>query len=188
MGDTLVGKTFIINSLLGNSFKDCQGLQTLGIENFIDNFVINDRIYKFKILDTAGTKVYRKISNSYIPYSDAIILVFSFDRRNSFDELKDFINMIREQINIEETVKFILGNKNDINEKEREISREEGELFAEQNNCEYFEVSAKTGYNIREVFFQLYIDIYNLKVLKEKKFLSKFNKNINNILYKYINV
>ena len=43
-----------------------------------------------------------------------------------------------------------MGNKCDLEQK-REVTREEGEMMAENYDATFFEVSANTGVNINEV-------------------------------------
>ena len=45
----------------------------------------------------------------------------------------------------------LIGNKVDL-DSERAVSTEEGEEFAKRNNMQFFETSAKTGYQIEEIF------------------------------------
>ena len=47
----------------------------------------------------------------------------------------------------------LIGNKTDLEEK-REVSYEEGKIFAEENNLLFFETSAKDGNNIQEIFLE----------------------------------
>ena len=47
----------------------------------------------------------------------------------------------------------LIGNKIDL-ENKREVSYEEGQNFAEENDLLFFETSAKEGNNIQEIFFQ----------------------------------
>ena len=46
---------------------------------------------------------------------------------------------------------MLIGNKSDLN-LEREVSKEEGQAFADLHNLIFFETSAKTGHNIDELF------------------------------------
>jgi len=57
-----------------------------------------------------------------------------------------------------EKVLILVGNKIDINQ--REVTNEEGMNFANERNMKYFETSAKTGFGIDEAFNQIFRDIY----------------------------
>jgi Ras-related protein Rab-2A len=54
----------------------------------------------------------------------------------------------------------IVGNKADLQEK-RQVSREEAETFAHENNFQYFETSAKSGDNIEELFLSIANQVLN---------------------------
>ena len=56
---------------------------------------------------------------------------------------------------------FLIGNKLDLEDK-REVSFEEANKFKNDNNIDlYMETSAKTGYNIKEVFVEATKLLYN---------------------------
>ena len=46
---------------------------------------------------------------------------------------------------------YLIGNKNDLEDK-REVTQEEAQQFADENNLIFFETSALTGNNIEKVF------------------------------------
>jgi len=50
-------------------------------------------------------------------------------------------------------VKILLGNKSDL--PDRAISKERGQETATNYGMEFFETSAKTGFNVEEAFFQI---------------------------------
>jgi GTPase SAR1 family protein len=60
-----------------------------------------------------------------------------------------WIKFIRD---IESTMIVIVGNKIDLNE-DRKVDFSEGEKLANQENCMFFEVSAKTDTNIQKMLF-----------------------------------
>ena len=51
----------------------------------------------------------------------------------------------------ENVLKFLVGNKTDL-EEQRVIQKEEANKFAEEHNLPYIETSAKEGFNIEELF------------------------------------
>ena len=158
LGESQVGKTSMISVKSGLQFNEKQ-IATVGIDNFIDKKVIDNQEYKFKFFDTAGQERYNSISAQTIKIADGFILVFSVTDRGSLEKISFWMKSIEENTNIKDKVIILVGNKIDM---EREISHEEANNFAKENNLKYFETSAKTGYGIDETFNQLYQDIYEL--------------------------
>ena len=159
LGDSRVGKTCIVNSLKGYPFDEGQ-IATIGIDDIMDEAKFDNKIYKFKIFDTAGQERYKSVSTSTIQISDGFLLVFSVCDKESFEHISYWINTIEEKVDIKEKVMILIGNKIDIDE--RKVTHEEAEDFAKEHKIKYFETSAKTGFQIKESFKQLYEDIYNL--------------------------
>ena len=65
-----------------------------------------------------------------------------------FHSIKNWINQIRE--NNTKAIIILVGQKCDL--IERVISEEKGKELADELGIDFFEVSAKTGYNIKELF------------------------------------
>ena len=84
-------------------------------------------------------------------------------------------------VNIKKKALILVGNKCDI--KNREVTKEEGENLAKQYHINYYETSAKTGEGIKEVFNQIYKNIYELykKLEESNKNKPDSIKNANNI-------
>ena len=158
LGESQVGKTSMISVKSGLQFNEKQ-IATVGIDNFIDKKVIDNQEYKFKFFDTAGQERYNSISAQTIKIADGFILVFSVTDRGSLEKISFWMKSIEDYTNIKDKVIILVGNKIDM---EREISHEEANNFAKENNLKYFETSAKTGYGIDETFNRLYQDIYEL--------------------------
>ena len=54
---------------------------------------------------------------------------------------------------------MLIGNKNDLDSR-RQVSFEEGERFARENGLIFMETSAKTAYNVEDVFLKTSSMIY----------------------------
>lgn len=87
---------------------------------------------------------------------------------------------------------FLIGNKADL-ESERQVTYEEGEDCRNKFNfCSFFETSAKTGINVKELFIEatkiVFIEQIALKPKEENKKqddaqqLKKLNKNLAGIV------
>lgn len=159
LGESEVGKTRITNCYLGKEIEEIN-LSTIGIESYLDVAKFDGEEYKFKIYDTAGQERYRSISKSTIKITDGFLLVFSVANKQSFTLIDYWFNSIKEEIDIKKKVIFLVGNKIDL--ENREVSNEEAVNYAKMKDILYFETSARTGFGVKEVFQQLYQDIYTL--------------------------
>ena len=181
LGESTVGKTSMINNLKGYEFDPVQ-IATIGVDDFSDEVEFENKKYKFKIFDTAGQERYKSISTNTIQLADGFLIVFSVEDKNSFELLDKWINSINEKVDIKTKIIILAGNKADIDDDKRQVSREEAENYAKSKNLLYFETSAKSGLNIKEAFNKLYEDIFNLNkklIEKENIELTKEDKNKN---------
>ena len=168
LGENTVGKTSMIQVYFGLPFNENE-IPTIGVEHFADKANFDNKEFTFKIFDTAGQERYNSIAGTTIRIADGFLLVFSVDQKSSLNKVDFWIKSIEENVNREKKVLILAGNKIDVDE--REVTNEEAVNYAKNRNIKYFETSAKTGYQIKEVFKELYSDIYQLnqKLSLEKK-------------------
>ena len=148
IGDTIAGKTCLINNYLGinNTYE------TIRSDYYVKKIKNSDNIiYSLKIWDTPGMESYRSLVLYRLKNMRGIILVYSIDNENTFNNINNWINSIEHVIDISKTPIILVGNKKDL-ENERIISEEEGRKIAEDYNFKFFETSAKTGENVNEIF------------------------------------
>ena len=172
IGESGVGKTCILRRFVENKFLK-NHLATIGIDFKTKTLNINDQEIKLKIWDTAGQERFRNITNQYYKGADGIVLVFDVTDEASFEKIKDWMDQILSNTNKDEICLVLLGNKCDVEAATRSIKPEQGKELANELNINYFETSALSGYNIKEAFEKLTIDI-----MKKKKIGSGNNDNI----------
>ncbi|KAK8885534.1 hypothetical protein M9Y10_040983 [Tritrichomonas musculus] len=148
VGDTSVGKTCIINSIMGNSFSDHK--PTIGANKFDKTIKIDSDEVKISIWDTAGQETYQSLAPIYSRESKAQLLVYAVDNELSFSNLPSWYECIGDSINCV----FVVGNKID-KEDDRKISFDDGMSYAQSINATFCEVSAKDGTGIIELFNQV---------------------------------
>ena len=178
LGDSTVGKTCFLLRFMEDSFIDLH-MATIGLDYKLKTMILEEqKIVKVQIWDTAGQNKFRAITRNYYKGASGIILIFDVTNIKSFENIKKWINEIKEEIS--ENVSIVLiGNKID-NVKERKITKEQGEKIANEIGTKFFETSAKTGEGINESVFYLVKIIYendpeikkkgqNLKKYKKKK-------------------
>ena len=149
IGDTEVGKTCILESLINNTFLE-EYKPTIGINFLVKTIQIDNKDIKLLNYDTSGQEQYKSFIPGLAKESKIILLVYEITSKNSFLHLNDFLNILTE-VKKEDVIFVLIGNKKDLEDK-REVSTEEAEKFAKDNGYLFVEISAKTG----DIFSQLF--------------------------------
>ena len=170
IGDTPTGKTSLINYYIWLGFTD---IPKEGFDIYIKKIKFRKKEYRLKIYDTAGQENYHSLALNIFKNCKGLILVYSIDNNNSFDNvkekwIKDIDDLLDSKIPI-----ILVGNKKDL-EKERIISEKDGLEIATKNKFFFYETSAKTGENVNQIFQYLFEQIINIEIIE------KDNNNNNN--------
>ena len=115
-----------------------------------------------KIWDTAGQERFRSMSVQVIKASDAVVLVYAINDKNSFLSLDVWLSKINDVIDLTKKPIIIVGNKSDVDQNLREVQYEEGKKYAESKGYKFFETSAKTGAGINEAFDEIFNQLFNV--------------------------
>ncbi len=129
---------------------------------------VEDKKIKIQIWDTAGQERFKTITQTYYKGAMGIILAYSVDDRESFQNIETWMKQIKLHAN-ENVCMTLVATKSDI--PERIISTEEGQKLAEKYNITFFETSSKTDENITECFYSITKDI-------KDSLLSKASQNV----------
>eukprot|EP01029_Cantina_marsupialis_P028830 TRINITY_DN778057_c0_g1_i1.p1 TRINITY_DN778057_c0_g1~~TRINITY_DN778057_c0_g1_i1.p1 ORF type:complete len:210 (+),score=47.56 TRINITY_DN778057_c0_g1_i1:96-725(+) len=149
LGDQNVGKTSIITRFMYDSF-DPAYKSTIAIDFFSKTMYLDDRTVRLQLWDTAGQERFRSLIPNYIRDSSVAIIVYDITNRQSFLNTKKWIDDVRAERG-NEVVMMLVGNKTDLDDH-REVSIEEGQEKAQEENTYFIETSAKAGFNIRALF------------------------------------
>ena len=158
IGDIRTGKSSIINSLVKGTFKD-NYQATIGFDIFKYRRKVNDIIININIWDTCGLIDFSSCTTNL--YKDAIIgiIVYEIDKRESFENIQNWANILKLNSR-SDVIIIIVGNKSDLEDK-REVKKEEGIEFSKiYNYCLFFETSAKNNISIKELFEQVFEQLY----------------------------
>jgi small GTP-binding protein len=149
VGNTNVGKTSIVKTAITGSFTG-DATSTLGASYSTKSFQINSRNIRLQIWDTAGQEKYRGMTPMYYHNAQVALVVYSVADRETFDAVDGWIKSLKDNAD-SNIITFVIGNKTDLSDQ-RQISSDEGNEKATRAGAEFAEVSAKTGFGIRDLF------------------------------------
>ena len=155
IGDSLVGKTCLIQRYVNGTFKD-DYITTVGLDYHTKLEIINNLNVSVKLWDTAGQERFKALTPSFFRNAEGVVIAYDVTNSESFDNLKFWISSIKTNL-FEKNIFIpiiIIGNKIDL-EDMREISKDVASTFAKENKFKYFETSAKTGEGVDEAFRDL---------------------------------
>ena len=162
VGDAATGKTSIINRIIDNPFNEIYEI-SIGIDFMSKNIRFRGQNTKIQIWDSAGQEKYKGLIPSYIRNSSLVFLVYDVSRKESFDNIINWINFVG---NIEKTIMVLCGNKIDLT---REVEKSEGEELAKKEGLLFFECSAKTNENIKYMFYSAVVELPNFGIEDESE-------------------
>jgi len=128
----------------------------------------NGLIVKIIIFDGPGQERYRSMFERYYKKADSIILVYDISYKASFEECKNYFNNKIKELCKENIKVLLIGNKSDKEEK-REITFEEGQNLAIENNYFFMETSCLKNENVFEAFEKIIVYTAVDKKLEDKK-------------------
>ena len=149
IGNTNVGKTCVVKKATSGVFTE-DTVATLGA-SYVSKLVnVNKTEVRLQIWDTAGQERYRGMTPMYYRGAHIALIVYSISDEKSFEGIDGWLESLQENA-APYIILFLVGKKCDI-EDERAIQTETGQKKADAIGAHFYEVSAKTGYGIDDLF------------------------------------
>ena len=148
-----VGKSALTIQLTQNNFVD-EYDPTIE-DSYRKQCVIDSEVVILDILDTAGQEEYSAMREQYMRTGEGFLLVYSVTSKNSFEELMTYYQQILRVKDSDYVPVFLVGNKADLTDEERQVSFEDGVRMAKQFHAPFLETSAKQNVNVEDAFFGL---------------------------------
>jgi len=159
VGDPNVGKTSITLRFATGMFRE-RYLPTIGVEFSVKDIEVDGKRVKIQAWDTGSHDRFSYVRPLYYKGSYGVLVVYDLTSHTSFENLDKWFTEV--YTNCETIIPAILiGNKADVPD-ERVVTEKEVLEYAKIKKEEYnfptlphFEVSAKSGQNINNIYFEL---------------------------------
>ncbi|ESX02894.1 hypothetical protein KL918_002331 [Ogataea parapolymorpha] len=159
LGEAAVGKSSLVLRFVSNDFQENKE-PTIGAAFLTQRCTIGTKTIKFEIWDTAGQERFANLAPLYYRNAQAALVVYDVTKPASFIKARHWVKELHEQAS-KNIVIALVGNKYDLVvdsetgeeiEGRRSVSVEEGKALADEEGLLFFETSAKTAFNVNEVF------------------------------------
>lgn len=167
-GDAGVGKSSLIRGFCDGTFTEAYEPT---IEDFFSKHLIhNDKNYQIDIIDTCGSENFPAMRKVDIEKADAVILVYSTDKKRSFEQLSQYRDEILEMKGLQMPV-LVVANKSDlaIDSSSLQTTDKNGcilntrDFVMKKWRYMWSMTSAKMGWSTNEPFLLLLDDIQRRK-------------------------
>lgn len=92
------------------------------------------------------------MADQYVKSGQGFLIVYSIASRKSFAKAEWYFQVIERVKERKEVPRILVGNKCDIDESERKVTKQEGEELAQNWECPFIETSAKSRIRHEDAF------------------------------------
>ncbi|KAH7643609.1 ras-related protein Ral-A [Dermatophagoides farinae] len=162
VGSGGVGKSALTLQFMYDEFVE--DYEPTKADSYRKKVQLDDDEIHIDILDTAGQEDYAAIRDNYFRSGEGFLCVFSISEMESFDAIHEFREQILRVKNDDKVPFILVANKFDLDQNQHRVSMDKAQELANSWNVPLYQTSAKTKFNVQEVFFALLRDIHQRKL------------------------
>lgn len=151
LGDSSVGKTSLAHRFQKDEMP-ANVASTLGAQFITATLVEGDLELQFDIWDTAGQERFKSLGGLYYKNAKGAVIVYDITSDKSLQRAKEWIAELHQNAEPDIIISLV-GNKSDL-EAQRVVSTEEARTYAQSQGLLFFEASAKSGHNVKQLFME----------------------------------
>ncbi len=160
LGESGVGKSSIVNRFIRDHF-DPYMESTVGAAFFTKCVNINGNLIRMDIWDTAGQERYRSLAPMYYRAAHVVVIVYDVNDIETYHRAKTWVTEMSQTKRTDDPllakypIIYLVGNKTDLGENKKRVESRAVQIYANQNQLSFLEVSAKDNINIMELFHEI---------------------------------
>ena len=171
IGDSFVGKSSLMMQYVNKTFSD---KPTIGVDFLSKDIQIDGKLYNIQIRDTGGQERFRTVTSGFYRGAHGFLLVYDITLKESFENIDIWLDEVEKNTKGTDSVKYIIGNKLDLNEKRR-VRVEEVKEKAENFEIKFYETSAMEYEQIEDIIQEMVLEIVNNKITSPPRRLTQSN-------------
>ena len=152
-GDASVGKTSLLRRYVDGMFDE-SSIMTVGVDFFLKRVNFDSgksgNNCLLQLWDLGGQQRFRHLMPTYIRGARGALLLIDLTRMPEINHLLEWVNILR--LYDENLPIILVGTKSDLEDLVAFDDKYALKIKKKFNMIDYFKTSAKTGYNINEVF------------------------------------
>ncbi len=166
LGDAGVGKSSISQRLCNNIFNPNYEV-TIGGAYLQRKMTLKNGVQlKLHLWDTGGEERFKAMAPLYYRDANAAILVYDVTEAKTYKSIDYWLKELDTRVKQDGLVLALVGNKCDVDDKDKKIALSTAKQYAEANKMIFYETSAKSGEGINELFKQVAEEIARIMNLK----------------------
>lgn len=151
LGSSGVGKSILIKRYVDSDFPFEFVRSTIGVDQQSVPLEIGNQLVILRIVDPAGQERFDSIAPALFRGSHGAFMIYDVNEPRTFEALPKFMEFVRTSCG-ENVTTMLIANKIDL---PRRVEFKSAQEYAELNNMEHLEVSAKTLENVDQMFERL---------------------------------
>ena len=159
LGESGVGKTSLINRYIYDKYDE-NVMASISPYYVTKSVQYKNQGYTFYLWDTSGNHDLRALTKVFLKDVKIIVLVYDITVKNTFLELKYWLDFILEKY--PDAFLMLVGNKNDFSNN-REIKKSDGEKFAETIHADFIEISARDNNGWNDFLNNVFINYLKMR-------------------------
>ena len=161
IGKSYVGKTTFINKINNPDFSEPYEKSNNPLYKINFRYKYKTDIFYFEEEPEINLDK-QNIPVEFIPSKHnhiALLFIFDLTEKESFDYILKLFEKIYSASPYKNILKILIGNKNDLDEKLRQVSKEDIDKATKELNVEYFEISSKKTDDIYKIISHVYLKV-----------------------------
>ncbi|KAJ2082157.1 hypothetical protein H4R24_001785 [Coemansia sp. RSA 988] len=157
LGKQAVGKTSLVTRYVHQTFSDCTP-STIGAQFATAKIEHDGWDCRLQLWDSAGQERFRAMTQMYYRGANAVVLVYDITSENSFKDIEAWVKELRQNIDMDNTVLLLVGNKLDLAPAKRQVEYARAQAYIKEvsgDETALLEVSCREDYGVIDVFDEL---------------------------------